>query len=184
MDFAVVIRLKASGRMARFDEYGRLVEWTGDVLRATHFRDLDAAELAIYGICAPELRAAIRAGYAAVVEVEDTGETYIVDAHDHYELYPRPRIRPDLGPRFIDDDARQGVPCGDRAGREHFAAALVSELFREAPLKNWRLQTLPRISPARIPGDEYTTPISARARHAGALARFQRTSRVPAHAAA
>lgn len=109
---ATVIRLKRSGRMARFAEDGRLLEWTPDPDLASYFSDVGAARAAIRGICAPEIRRALRHGRAALVLDEDTGEELIVDA-GHTRVLGTPRIRIDAGPRYIQDDplddGRKGV---------------------------------------------------------------------------
>lgn len=103
MIFATVIRLRRSGKMARFDEDGRLAGWTIDPERASYFSDEGAARAAIRGICAPEIRRALRRGRAVLVLDEDTGEELIVDA-GHTRVLPTPRIRIDAGPRYIQDD--------------------------------------------------------------------------------
>lgn len=178
LTFGTVIKLKHSGRMAVFDADGRLIDWTSDLSRASSFACEADAVAGIQAICAPELRAAIRAGYAAVARAvdeqgEETGELFIVDASDRFELYPTPRIRPDVGPRFLTDDPLQQVVSPPDRESSSRVRELVRSIFADAALLNWKLQSQPRISLAALSRDEYRAPASARARRPGSLGKYK-----------
>ena len=158
---AHVIRLKRSGRMARFADDGRLAEWTADPNAASYFSDIGAARAAIRGICAPEIRSALRSGRAVFVLDDDTGEELIVDA-GHARLWRTPRIRIDGRARYIQDD-----PLDDGRSAIVRRKALKVRTFVRGEFamsrKNPRRQTEALITPSAT-AEEYRMSVSRRTR--------------------
>lgn len=172
---ASFIRLRHSGLMAVVDPDGRLVEWTADIRRASLFASEGHAQAAVTGLCAPEIRAAIRSGRAVVEVDEHTGEVMILDARGGgLRPLPNVEIRLAVGPRYIDDDPTENAA---RAASKRQVTRFVRELFAEARRLNWKLSTKPGMTVARSVSDEYSTPASAKARRAGALAHYTRPRR-------
>lgn len=150
------ITLGHGGLMARFDERGRLVEWTPYIRRASHFTSAEAGNAAIRAICRPEIDAAVRAGHAVRELDEETGEVVVMDySRRHARPLATPALRPGL-------DRSLGLDAED-APAHLSSRRLTRSAFRDAR-RNPTRQTEALISPPSTGGDEYTTPASRRGR--------------------
>lgn len=151
------ITLGRSGLMARFDEAGRLVEWTPYIRRASVFMSADAGNAAIRAICRPEIDAAVRSGRAVRELDEETGEVVVMDYSGR-----RARPLPTPGIRMTGPGRSLGLDEAEAPG--HFSPRrLTRETFRDAR-RNPTRATEALISPSSTGADDYTTPASRRGR--------------------
>lgn len=153
-----VVTAGHSGLMARFDESGRLVEWTPYVRRAPLFLTAEAGAAAIRGICMREFEEAVRKGRATKLVDEETGEVHFLRGGPNGDPWT-PRI-----------------PLADRNRNIYADPTMVGAglkrdirgIFREAR-RNPTRQTEALIS-LNTTGTAYTSPASAKAKRAAAYA--------------
>lgn len=153
-----------SGRMARFDEDGRFVEWTEYIRKATCFQTRADAALAVRALCRAELEEDVRKGRASRVLDEDSDEVMYVNERG-YQITPRMR---GTGARFLTDEPGPG--------RVESVRQFVRGAFADAGRQNTSRSTAALIRPSSTP-QEYTMTASQRARTLATHTRHRRQAR-------
>ena len=155
-----VITAGHTGLMAVIDESGQLRTWTTYMRLASVFLTADACTAAIRSLCLRELEEAVRKGRASKEVDEETGETHYLRGSQPLRA---PRIKLEVGgSRNIYAVPGTSLSSVRRFARGEFKAAgrnptrASSALFKPSGTE-----------------DEYTSPVSARARRAGAYAHFR-----------